>query len=502
MDDYTDTSDDEIFHHENKSNSNEKNPFPSECTNEADGIESFHRCFTERYHSCPIFFYGSLSKACEIAFNSLDITKHRPVLVYIHHEKSALSNMFCKQIFCSEVLTEFLMENYIVWPWDITLRSNEIRLSAIWKELFGCPLLADFSADKYPMLFGITRRLPGRKLWSLEIEYQFTSLMKSDKLIRTQEIVALDTFVSELITFKEQCDQIEQTLMFNINKENNNIRNESFSACLQQRYQNCPTFFMGFLQDACKLIHNPILNKECRPVLIYLHNDENFHSEMINPISIIDYLLEDFIVYPFDITSESNEEIIKYMWIELFKTSFFPKSYQKKLSIDLWMKLLINSATLNLDKTFLKQLFDFKEKFHENEKILSYDFLKDIRLPFNIIPQISKYFTLNELITLFSTEIIPLLNEFQVKVHLSDSSHELLNMIYQRLRPGLIISIMFNTKCVEICLIRALQMKSIYEYSWMKCICNTKITSERMSITNNDVFVFNSFHCIIDEFNH
>ena len=93
------------------------------------------------------------------------------------------------------------------------------------------------------------------------------------------------------------------------NKENNDIRNESFFVCLQQRYQYCPRFFTGFLRGACELIHNSTLNKECRPVLIYLHNDESFQSEMINPISIIDYLLEDFIVYPFDITSESNEEM-------------------------------------------------------------------------------------------------------------------------------------------------------------------------------------------------
>ena len=133
--------------------------------------------------------------------------------MYIHNEKSASSNIFCKQIFCSEILTELLIENYIVWPWDITLRSNEIRLSAIWKEVFGCPFLADFSANKYPILFGITRRLPGRKLLSSNIEYQFTSLIKSNKLIRTQEIVGLDTFVSELIAFKEQCDQIEEILV-------------------------------------------------------------------------------------------------------------------------------------------------------------------------------------------------------------------------------------------------------------------------------------------------
>ena len=41
-----------------------------ECQDESKGIESFYKCFEQRYEDCPVFFSGSLRNACESAFNS------------------------------------------------------------------------------------------------------------------------------------------------------------------------------------------------------------------------------------------------------------------------------------------------------------------------------------------------------------------------------------------------------------------------------------------------
>ncbi|UJR34514.1 hypothetical protein I4U23_021922 [Adineta vaga] len=159
-----------------------------------------------RYNACPIFFYGPLLEASKAAFDSKDLKEHRPILVYIHNDKSMLNNIFCKTTLCAELIIEYLQENYLVWPWDITLQSNRNRLLTIWKEIFVFPLLSDFSVDKYPMLFGITRRFPVKKCWLPTVQYEFTSLVKGDKLIRTQETITLNAFLSELIAFKEECD--------------------------------------------------------------------------------------------------------------------------------------------------------------------------------------------------------------------------------------------------------------------------------------------------------
>ncbi|CAF1178418.1 unnamed protein product [Rotaria sp. Silwood1] len=100
-------------------------PFPKEYLNEATCIESFHKCFEQRYNACPVFYVGSLQKACKQAFDSELIKERRPVLVYIHYDKSIFSNIFCQNIFCSTIIIDYLRENYIVWPWDVTLESNK-----------------------------------------------------------------------------------------------------------------------------------------------------------------------------------------------------------------------------------------------------------------------------------------------------------------------------------------------------------------------------------------
>ncbi|CAF4579718.1 unnamed protein product, partial [Rotaria sp. Silwood2] len=97
-----------------------------ECQDEIIGIESFNKCFEWRYDACPAFFMGSLRDACQEAFKST----RRPVLVYLNNDKSMFNNIFCYKIFCSTIIIDYLLENYIVWPWDITLESNRNALSS------------------------------------------------------------------------------------------------------------------------------------------------------------------------------------------------------------------------------------------------------------------------------------------------------------------------------------------------------------------------------------
>ena len=141
---------------------------PDRCENEIVGIESFYERFFARYHSSPVFFIGSLHDVCEEGINSHNIEEvrsssshfhtrflifqRRPILIYIHFDKAIFSNIFCSKLFCSEVIIDYLMNNYLVWPWDITLDSiiekcksstmkrftieylHENRLKRKWKE--------------------------------------------------------------------------------------------------------------------------------------------------------------------------------------------------------------------------------------------------------------------------------------------------------------------------------------------------------------------------------
>ena len=47
--------------------------------------------------------------------------------IYLHHDGSVLSNVFCSQLLCSESIVSYLTSNFIVWGWDITFSSNQNR---------------------------------------------------------------------------------------------------------------------------------------------------------------------------------------------------------------------------------------------------------------------------------------------------------------------------------------------------------------------------------------
>ncbi|CAF1089429.1 unnamed protein product [Adineta steineri] len=205
-------SDDEFCENDNKFTN--RAPFPDECDDEAKGIESFSACFDERYNSCPAFYPGSLSSACESAFNSKVVEERRPVLVYIHDDKSMLNNIFCQTIFCTEIIIDYLLENYIVWPWDITFISNKNKLIQVWKEIFSDQLLNIHDTEQCPMLIGIMRRSAKDKYWALKSEYQFKVLLKGDTLMCIQQKSNRERVLNEMAIFKEECDRNEQNRSF------------------------------------------------------------------------------------------------------------------------------------------------------------------------------------------------------------------------------------------------------------------------------------------------
>ena len=67
----------------------------------------------------PMFFIGSLADAVKEATGGLAATR-KPLLLYLHHDRSILSNVFCSQLLCSESIVNYLSLNFICWGWDLT----------------------------------------------------------------------------------------------------------------------------------------------------------------------------------------------------------------------------------------------------------------------------------------------------------------------------------------------------------------------------------------------
>lgn len=128
---------------------------PPNVANDYDALQNFSREFEQRYGAThPSFYLGSLEDAMREAFNGS--AKERKLLaVYIHHDKSIFSNVFCSQILCSESVVSFLSQNFVTWAWDVTEDSNKARVLDAFKKQFGSVTMAtirNLPSDKFPAL--------------------------------------------------------------------------------------------------------------------------------------------------------------------------------------------------------------------------------------------------------------------------------------------------------------------------------------------------------------
>jgi len=80
-----------------------------------------------RYGSVhPIFFIGSLADAIKEA-TSVPAAQRKPLLIYLHHDRSILSNVFCSQLLCAESIVNYLSQNFVSWGWDLTAMQQRDR---------------------------------------------------------------------------------------------------------------------------------------------------------------------------------------------------------------------------------------------------------------------------------------------------------------------------------------------------------------------------------------
>ncbi|CAF0966334.1 unnamed protein product [Rotaria sordida] len=95
-----------------------ENPSPAEVVT---AQEQFSLVFAKRYSTQGLIFYhGALDEAIArmFALNS------RPLILCIHNDQSVAAHVFCEQVLCTETITNYLAENFVVWPWDRTSETN------------------------------------------------------------------------------------------------------------------------------------------------------------------------------------------------------------------------------------------------------------------------------------------------------------------------------------------------------------------------------------------
>uniref|UniRef100_A0A670IB00 Fas associated factor 1 n=1 Tax=Podarcis muralis TaxID=64176 RepID=A0A670IB00_PODMU len=127
---------------------------PENAENEGDALLQFTAEFSSRYGDChPVFFIGSLEAAFQEAFYGK--ARDRKLLaVYLHHDESVLTNVFCSQMLCAESIVSYLSQNFITWAWDMTKEANRARFLTMCTRHFGSVVAQTIrtqKTDQFPL---------------------------------------------------------------------------------------------------------------------------------------------------------------------------------------------------------------------------------------------------------------------------------------------------------------------------------------------------------------
>ena len=162
-DDYQDAAepmDDDDFLLSQPSRSGIQPLLPDDFGDEALAGIKFGEEFGNRYgHPHPQFFPGSLEDALGEACNK-PTNERRMLAVYLHHDSSVLTNVFCTQVFCAEAVLGLLSQNFVTWGWDLTYSTNKQRLLDMISRHFGSVASAtirNFSIEKLPLVILVAK---------------------------------------------------------------------------------------------------------------------------------------------------------------------------------------------------------------------------------------------------------------------------------------------------------------------------------------------------------
>ncbi|XP_043857525.1 FAS-associated factor 1 isoform X1 [Dromiciops gliroides] len=127
---------------------------PENAENEGDALLQFTAEFSSRYGDChPVYFIGSLEAAFQEAFYGK--ARDRKLLaIYLHHDESVLTNVFCSQMLCAESIVSYLSQNFITWAWDMTKEANRARFLTMCTRHFGsvaAQTIRTQKTDQFPL---------------------------------------------------------------------------------------------------------------------------------------------------------------------------------------------------------------------------------------------------------------------------------------------------------------------------------------------------------------
>lgn len=129
---------------------------PKSCQagDELAGTLSFTDEFTKRYgpEMVPLFFVGTLEDAIKEAL--LCPAKDRKLLgIYLHSDHTVFCNIFCSKTLCDENFVHFTSQNFVVWPWDVTVKEHESHFYDACSKQLGSAFASNLRKlkEKFPL---------------------------------------------------------------------------------------------------------------------------------------------------------------------------------------------------------------------------------------------------------------------------------------------------------------------------------------------------------------
>ena len=110
---------------------------PENVTDQTEAMEHFRRVFRKRYgNSIPEFYLGNIDGL--VRSSLLCKAKERKMVsMYLHSDRSVISNIFCTQVLCDESVVSYLNSNFVNYAWDLTTEANRTSLVEQLKRKFG-----------------------------------------------------------------------------------------------------------------------------------------------------------------------------------------------------------------------------------------------------------------------------------------------------------------------------------------------------------------------------
>ncbi|KAF4525991.1 hypothetical protein B566_EDAN000783, partial [Ephemera danica] len=128
---------------------------PDNVDDEVVGCIHFAEEYTNRYgNTHPLFFQGSLDDAVKEACNK-PARERRPLALYLHHDGSVLTNVFCTQLLNSESVVSYLSEHFVIWGWDLTFESNKTKVLSSATQCLGAMaahIIRNIEIDRLPAI--------------------------------------------------------------------------------------------------------------------------------------------------------------------------------------------------------------------------------------------------------------------------------------------------------------------------------------------------------------